>query len=243
MRRLYFLSLLLFIMLLLGGCKGFYYPASVPVPLLQQQGELQADAGLGFDGLSVRGAYAITDHVGVMTGFTYESTKTKIEDADGEHYISSEFYHLGNLGLGYSGPIGTETPFVWEVYAGTRQGDYHYHEPDSVPYDGWMSQYYIQPSIGIRSRFVDVALTMRLINHRVDNINVNFLEPFVTLKLGYKYVKFYTQMGMSFQMLKKHYNRPPSVDSGSNARLYGLPYMLNLGLQLNLFTQDRPSNW
>ena len=234
MRYLYLLWSFISITVLLGGCKGYYNPANIPVPLLKEKGELQLTAGLGNDGFDADAAYALTDHIGLTGGYTYEHAPIKLGF---DYDIGMETYHLGHVGIGYGGISMGKSSFFMEIYGGTRQGYYQFDNFESAKYyDSWISQYYIQPSIGMRSDIFDISFTSRFIYHRVFDIQNFFIEPFITMKLGYKFLKFYTQIGLCMG---------PDLKINDHIVFGDLsypPFLGSFGLQVDLFTGTSPND-
>jgi len=90
---------------------------------------------------------------------------------------------------------------------------------------------FIQPSIGNVSDVFEIAFTPRLVFVHVksplDTLNTYptdpFLEPTLTLKVGWKYIKFVTQFGISLPLVKYTYyiNEPIMFSIGFVGKIPG----------------------
>ena len=92
------------------------------------------------------------------------------------------------------------------------------------------NRYFIQPGIGVKQDFFEASFCTRIAYVDVYDLKSNnpnlrptssiFVEPVLTGRFGYKYVKFFTQFGLSMH----------TIDVLS---LYSLPVILNFGMNLS----------
>ncbi|SES89373.1 hypothetical protein SAMN04487998_0597 [Hymenobacter actinosclerus] len=108
-RAVFLLPLLL---LLLPGCASLYFPPPPQVPLLTQKGEWSAGVHTNASqNTAVQGAYAISDHLGVMGSASFLHTNKKKEAVD---------HDFAELGLGYFTRLPDKR--VLEIYGGYGGG-------------------------------------------------------------------------------------------------------------------------
>ena len=207
------------------GCKTVYVPNTVNVPLLAQAGELRATA----DANNLQAAYAVADGFGVMANGHWERSRTdqaNTSGEDGQGFLAEagagHFRTIGDLlqfeaygGLGY----GSVQHDNWETVNGARN-DYHY----SIK--AW--KVFAQPSLGITRDVVDAAVSLRMVglqpfgvrttNYPIERLRADeladldqrtwgFLEPAITLRAGYKWLKAFVQYGYSWKLNDAPLNR------------------------------------
>jgi hypothetical protein len=206
---------LLFFALVLSGffisCAPAYTPNMVNAPLFSSKGEVQAVIGTGTSGVDPQLAYAITDHVGVMVNASFANRSD-----------TSKNFHKHNfaeLGGGYTTTFGNVGRF--EVYGGGGMGSINAMYKEGI-FDGRSSatfnRFFIQPSIGVVTDVFDGAFTPRLVflnmHNSNDSLKTNpmdlFLEPTITAKVGWKYIKAMFQIGLSVPLneVKNYGNQP-----------------------------------
>lgn len=197
-----FNNLLLVFMTIMSSCGTYYYmPTQQQVPLFNEKNELQAHGGVdehGFHNFQL--AYSINNSFGIQI-----NTLSKNQDGTSRNY--------GNLieaGPGYHYSISKY--FVFETFAGYGKANI-----DNNDLSGHLSfnRVYVNPIIGFHSKYADLAYSMRycyLTYHyhgidpsnshnfdhyweiyNFDNITQDFIEPALTLRLGYKYCKLQGQ--------------------------------------------------
>jgi len=188
-------------------------------------------------------AYAVTDHIGVMLNgqykfpswsstednieYNYKSKKMLIEGGAG-YFMPLE--KLGVLEVYGGGGFGKLT--FNDSYSDTTGGS-------STTYDRYSAntiRFFIQPSIGISSNDLDLAFSTRIVGLKFMNIDTSgytqtdliendisqlnkplymFLEPAITLRFGWKYVKFHVQAIASAKLNSEPLNYSPfSVNMG-----------------------------
>ncbi|RSK32500.1 outer membrane beta-barrel protein [Hymenobacter metallilatus] len=115
---------LLLLLPLLAGCSSLYFPPPPQVPLLTQKGEWSGGLHTNFNqNTAAQGAYAVSDHLGVMgsVSFLHTDKKKRAEDHD-----------FGELGLGYYTRLRDNR--VLEVYGGYGLG--HTKRVERTPAEG-----------------------------------------------------------------------------------------------------------
>ncbi|HTF05339.1 MAG TPA: hypothetical protein VK826_15020 [Bacteroidia bacterium] len=192
------------------SCKSVYHPNAVNTPLFNNAGEIRATVDPG----NVQLAYAVTDHAGIMlNGFRVkENTEDNAIRGRGG---------LVEVGFGYYTRF---RPFVFETYIGGGMGMVHFDETRQEnntttirSFEARGTRFFVQPSFGYTSRFFDVALTPRFVFGKYSNIVTNystqeqidgkfyaidrplwaFIEPALTVRGGYQWIKLQVQFGIS----------------------------------------------
>jgi hypothetical protein len=203
------------VLCLLSGCATYYEPNAHNIPLFQEKGEVrvaaginEGSAGLGHtDGKDFQGAYAVTDHVGVMVNMFFTGNTDDLSGDTGKG-------RLVECGAGYYSPVTDH--FVFETYGGAGLG--------RLTRSGTLGQtsvsarrVFLQPSLGYASRGFDAALSLRVCGltyygipeHSVDD-NGRYMaqelkaagssllaEPALTLRAGWEPIKLQLQAGLS----------------------------------------------
>ncbi|MDQ4139830.1 MAG: hypothetical protein M3142_04830 [Bacteroidota bacterium] len=109
-----FFGLLVSYTWLLSGCSSVYMPNVPNTPMFTQKGEISAGGHATLKGnFSINGAYAVSDHFGVMMNGSRLNNHRKKED----------FRHsLFEVGGGYFTSFGANKSRVLEAYAGIGRG-------------------------------------------------------------------------------------------------------------------------
>ncbi len=220
----------LLVSLTVCACKTVYAPTLPAVPLLRQQGELRATA----EPSNLQVAYGATGHLGLIADGAYRSETQKPKDPSGE----TDKGHGGvvEIGGGWFGHApGLPAWMQLEVYGGAGYGTVH-HEltPSGGPtrtFDASAVKYFIMPTLGVTRTYFDIAGSVRLVG--VDYLSTTtkgymagqadgdgittltdrtwfFVEPVITLRAGYKWVKLQLDLGKSFKLSSSALN----YDSG-----------------------------
>jgi hypothetical protein len=238
-------------MLFLSSCFHYYYiPNSHNVPLFQEKGEVRAAASITNE---IQTAYAITDHFGVMANaffvpLSYQDKEKKgnggggflIEGGAGYFTKLNEnwvFETYGGYGAGN----------VLNIYTNNNP---YWHDGDLPLYKGYtmmnVNRAFLQPSIGYTNMNFDFAVSARLAGLWYTHLKTHGLpadffyakdiammrknvfmqiEPAVTLRGGWKYVKLQGQLGYSGNI--------------NNKPLLQIPFNLNLGIYLSFAQKYR----
>lgn len=218
--KLLFLTPFLIVLLFtLSNCNHYYYaPNSHNVPLFKDKGEARAmvafSAGDEVEAMEFQGAYALTNHIGLMANGFYVNSETSSEYGKGPYieFGSGYFRSLNDL-------------FIVEGYGGAGWGKSRhlygptYHTPyDKMTASASFSKFFIQPSIGLTTPGFDIALSTKLsgvnfqkITHSsnlyegidyelayLKNHKFSLLfEPALTIRGGWKHIKLQLQGGLS----------------------------------------------
>jgi hypothetical protein len=237
-----FIVLAAITMLAFQSCKIMYTPNMQNVPLFQERNEIRATIGVS----DFQGAYAITNHMGVMLNGQYKNPKWKLTTGNREYNYKSN-KSLVEAGTGYFMGLGESG--VFEVWGGGGVGkvtfDRSYSDSNSTTmtdqYSANTSRFFIQPSIGLTTKNFDFAFSMRFAGLKFSNIDTtgytpdglliedlsnldkplySFFEPAITLRAGKEYVKFHLQAIWSIKM--------------NEDRLNYIPFTVNFGAHINI---------
>lgn len=219
------LTLFFLALLWLSSCKTAYYPTTHNSPMLNNKGEFQISGILGTGNLELQTAYAITNNIGIMVNGSYfnEDREIKIDDEVSEITLT---HNLIEAGVGYFTKFGGLGKF--EVFAGGGVGNVpaNFREITYV-FDGTqtdkMTKFFVQPSVGIGSDFLDFSGGVRISGITMNKQLVVFAEPELSIKLGYKNVRFVASMGLSLP-----------VNNIDNLTWNYNPLIIGLGIQINL---------
>ena len=226
---------------LLSSCSHYYYmPNAHNVPLFKEKNEYRATVALGggkeTNTTEVQAAYSVTDNVAVMANFMA---------AQGGKKTSSNWArgYYADAALGYYKPL--DDYMVFEVYGGFGLSSQH-HQYGGYGSGGNVdlnfSKLFVQPSFGVSFEKLDVALSTRIgqvyffemtsegiLNssteiYSLGEITANrtsyLLEPALTVRGGWKYLKLQIQLGLA-----QNLNNPGLKFEKMN---------LNFGLHLSL---------
>ena len=201
------------------ACAPIYVPNVINAPLLSNKNELQASINTGTSGFDPQIAYAVTDNIGIMLNGSFKDSKSD----------SLEDYHkhqFGEIGIGYYKKLDENARF--EVFTGFGYGKIKAYTEfaflnDYVNLESY--RFFIQPDIGITNKIIDASFSTRFIVFNTINNNINynrmFLEPALTFRVGYKYIKFSVQVGYSFALSSSIINYEPFIFSiGLHAKLF-----------------------
>jgi len=215
-----------------ASCSIEYYPTTYNAPLFTGMEQFESNISWGTSGYDAQIAFAPINHFGFIATGSYADRNSSSEFDDNSTDIDHDFHkHLfGEMGLGYFTGIGSKGAF--EIFGGYGRGRTEGYYDDSwdsnSPYDkATYSKYFIQPEIGITNKVFEGALVTRLsmidMNSKINNYNTTalFMEPGIVMKVGYEYVKFYTQFGFSFP-----------IDADNDYRRYNYSFF-NVSVGLN----------
>lgn len=211
--------------ILFASCSPEYVPNMVNSPMFSNAGEFQATIATGNSNFDAQTAVAITDNIGFMVNGSYgNETNDSTDDFHKHSFIEA--------GIGYYEKIGTKGRY--EVYGGYGFGkvDGYFENAlfDEVITDARYNRFFVQPGIGVSTGIYDGSFSPRFVLVQMDPKGANFpstqydafFEPVITSKIGYKYVKFIIQFGVS-------------VPIGDQAPTYEHErFIFNFGLNLNL---------
>lgn len=228
--------------MLFSACNVAYIPNRHNVPLMEEKG----DASISISTTNLQGAYAISDHMAVM-GNVYFRENSWENNPDSNTTLTMDYQanrFLGELGIGYYKPLSDNA--VFELYGGGGLGNIGFELEDSNPlydreYKANIQKLFIQPDIGFHSEYFDFVFSTRFsllnfydvdtTNYTIPNLDSDnlynldkqpyiFLEPALTLRFGYKFIKAYTQAIVATKL------NPEQI----NYRSFGV----NVGIELDL---------
>ena len=110
----YFLSIFVVTSIFLSSCSSVYMPNVPNTPMLTKQGEFSGGGHVSLKGnTSINGAYAVSDHVGLLFSGSVMNNKRRTKD----------FTHkIIEIGGGYFNTFGPDNNRIIEVYAGVGKG-------------------------------------------------------------------------------------------------------------------------
>lgn len=230
------------VVLMVSACNVAYIPNKHNVPLMQYKG----DASVSISTTNLQAAYAVSDHLAVMGNVYFrqnswenspDSNNTMVWD-----YQANRF--LGEAALGYYQSLGKDG--VFEVYGGGGLGSIRFTLDDQNPafskeYQASMVKAFIQPDIGYKSEYFDAVFSTRLSYIGFSNVDTTnytpaglvsdnlfnldkhpyfFVEPAITLRFGYRFIKAYAQGILAAKLNQEDINY----------RSFGI----NVGIELDL---------
>lgn len=165
--------LLILVVFGFASCSPAYYmPNNVNVPLFKEKGETQAQAHIGtaekFNSAGINVAHAIGRSSALMFNASGFNTNSDITIYTGNttgnnlNYDSKNRAVMAEVGAGLFKPFGKDSIFIFETYAG--YGLYSINRAlntyQSVAYK--IHRPFVQPSIGIRYKIVEVSYGLRM---------------------------------------------------------------------------------
>lgn len=222
----FLISTILFLVIIfsLNSCAPAYTPNVVNVPLLTNKNEVQASLSVGTSGTDAQLAYALTNHIGLMTNWNYRNNRTDTSDS----------YHYHNFiegGIGYYTSFSSQGRF--ELYGGYGFGNVDiFYDLTSTILQAKFKRLYVQPNFGFSSSYFDIGFSPRLVyvimkpsSLQYSTINRFFIEPTETMRLGFKTFYFTSQFGFAI----------PLNLSESGSWFKFKPLIISLGIQIKLF--------
>jgi len=208
------------------SCSPVYYaPNTHNVPLLQKKNEGVVGLHVADQRGELQAAFALTDRLGIMMNVAAIHPKND-EDGDGGKGDIFEF------GGGYFGVL--RGKFMFESYAMLGFGNLENHFPSTLaanPFTtgkikGQFLRYAVQPSIGFKSSYFDAALSLRMaelhyskisgnltfgsedqVQYLEDHKNHFLLEPALTVRGGFDYLKLQIQLGLSHNLTTPNFRQ------------------------------------
>ncbi len=235
------------------GCHIFYFPNVHNVPTLREKGEFRATLTPS----DANAAYAITDNIAIVGGAQFRTSKWTASWSDSMEYNYVNKKNLFELGLGYYKPLGDAAVFEVYGGGGfgkvTFDRDWATKVGGTVIYSQTlganMTKWYLQPSLGMTNENLDIAFSCRLAgisfpsldtsNYTVYELNElellyltgtthMFLEPALTIRVGYKYIKVHGQIIYATKL--------------SSDPIGYVPLSINMGVQVTLAPRFRGGN-
>jgi hypothetical protein len=211
-----------------ASCAPAYIPNVANTPLLTGKNDLNLAIYTGTAGFDAQGSFAINDNIGFMVNGSWAD---RTNDST-ENYHKHAFFEAAP---GYFTRFGNSG--VVEIYGGYGYGwvDSYYDVGFFTNYaDAIMNRFFIQPGVGVVTDIFDGSFSSRVVMITISQDQVSetgyFLEPVLTGKLGYKYVKFVAQLGLSVPF------------NSEKITFEYQPFMISLGMQINLGTIIKHAN-
>lgn len=204
------------IMLVFSSCAPAYIPNVVNTPMLSNKGETQIAVYTSTSGFDPQAAYGVTDNLAVMVNGSFANRTDS-------NYHKHSFVELGGGYYEKLGDLG-RVEFFGGFGFGNIKADYENNLWSSfTAVDN--TRLFLQPGIGITSEFIDLSFASRAVYVRLMGGNKTgdgfFIEPVLTGKLGYRYVKGVMQLGFS-------------VPLGRELEFEYQPILFSLGLQVDI---------
>ena len=211
--------LLVCAVVVISGCSPIYYaPNTLNVPMIREKGQVVVSAHRGDHGsFNFQGAYSPKQNWAVTAdGFwAEEGTSSSIKGSG----------HMINGGAGYYRPLNSH--FMWDTYGilgfGSVENSFSQRDVSSS-----FVRYGVQPSIGFQSKYFDAFVATRIVGlgyfHTTGSeaIEVQYLkdtrtqfllEPAVTIRGGYDFVKAQFQLGHSHNMTNSNFKQDEDIVS------------------------------
>ncbi len=150
----------LFILALMSSCAPLYLSGTRNTPLFKEQGEAQISGYLSAAGVEGQVAYALTDNIAMIGGYSYANQK---KTSNGAEYTRKN--GIGEIGLGYYNRTRTSRYEIFAGYSfgeGTSSDVYYFILPVETVTTAKMKRFFIQPSIGSNNRNVNLSFTPRI---------------------------------------------------------------------------------
>ncbi|NBA85756.1 hypothetical protein GVN16_08300 [Emticicia sp. CRIBPO] len=201
---------------LISGCQPNYYiPNTQNVPLLTSKGETSLTLSGNTNQVEFLGAYAAGNHFGIQLNGGLIKPFNQNKEAGGSG-------KLIEAGLGYFKEM--ENNLVFETYGLFGLGSVENHFPsskssattDQETISAGLRRFGVQPVLGFKTKYFQIAGSARLVNLSYYNISGNhvyenelqttyleknrssfLIEPAVTVKGGVENVKFQFQLASS----------------------------------------------
>lgn len=236
-----------FLISFLSSCSWIYYvPNKQNVTLFKQKNEFEANLALAtgeqYAGLEMQAAYSITNHIAIQGNYFSWFA------------IDNSFGFIAEAAPGYFTSLGDK--FVFETYAGIGRGHSFYPLGEIIPSETnvlevQFDRYFIQPGIGFTTNNFDIAFSTRfcVVDYfgkkpyawtanddfteiSAEQLNQFYtLDPALTIRLGFRNVKF------QFQTLYVY-----SIESKFENGIFYDRWNINLGIQLSFGGHFNP-NW
>ncbi len=203
-RILYILILLLALVFI--SCSREYYPTAVNAPFFSQAGEFEASILTGNSGADLHLAYAVADQFALMANGSYADRK---DDENNTFFEDSHKHIFGEFGVGYFLP--SENSFRFEFYGGYGMGQMEgtYSSSSSYFYDtdeAFYRKIFLQPQVGVSNDVFEGGISTRFTSIIMSSPDVGrddtgfFVQPVFISKVGYKYIKFIGEIGLSIPL-------------------------------------------
>jgi len=165
----------------MASCAPTYYkPKTINVPLLETKNDAQISAHIN-EGINIQGAYAVSDNIGLTIDFFDFNNKVKTENSNGSKSRSKYTYRSAELGIGYFKNLNNRLYFeVYGIGGIGKLSKFSNAQPTEYyePAFGQISSNYtllgIQPSFGVKWKYLELAYSMRLLRTNFYNTEGNY---------------------------------------------------------------------
>ena len=214
------------------------------VPLFKEKNEVRATLGIS----NYQAAYAVTDHVGIMINGQYKKPTWSLTTGGTKYQYESK-KTLIEGGAGYFSPIDKSGIVEIYAGGGIGNVSFDRSFSDTLggpstsynKYSARTTRLFVQPSFGFSTDIIDIAISARFVGLKFSNIDTSgyspavleendlsqldkpfymFLEPAITFRVGWEYVKFHMQAMLSYKLNEESIN--------------AYPFMMNIGLNINI---------
>ena len=224
-----------------------YIPNTSNVPTLLKQGDSEISISTGSNGWDAQMATAVTNNLGVMVNGSFADNTNRNRKSYHKHHFTEVGLGYTYL-LNKENIEGNNMKYFISVFAGGGAGkskglveftEFFGNDTIVNSLEGDYTRFFFQPYIGMSNNRMSLFFSTRVSRVSFSEINYDldwastynqkgpgdniFYEPTVTFKIGGKYFKFFTQMGLSLG----HYG---NTSSGFKQR----PLIGIIGIQGNL---------
>lgn len=225
----------LFALLLLSSCAPVYVPNIRNSPMFTKAGEVQAafQVGNGYEG---QAAVSVTNHIGIMTNYSYINRDRYNSDKK-NGYLK---HHLFEGGIGY---FRNTSDMFFEVFAGYGKGEgssydtYAFFGTSTVQATGKYQRYFLQPAFGLNKKAMNVSFVPRFslvdftefsdenISYKDTKPGYLFFEPAVIGRVNMTNHFFFTFQGGASVPLDEIYfdHRSLQFSAGFGLKFGGIP--------------------
>jgi len=216
--------------ILLQSCSSMYIPSVRSIPLLENKGEFQGEAGVSVNSVYVNGSYAFSDNIAAAISgnmsygnfsdyYDLYTSKSEPERGVGGFYTpihdsKGQFNHrYGEVSVGKINMLPSSTSRRLELFGGAGIGratdvDLDYFRSDYCSFFG-------QGNFGLKKRVVETGVSIRLayslFNYAIDRhdhsevlfqskFNAIHMEPMGFTRLGGGNVKFVFRYGFNLAL-------------------------------------------
>lgn len=215
------ITILIAVLITMSSCAPIYVPNVINTPTINQKYDFQGNFNIGVSGFDPQLAYAFSDQFALMVNGSFYNYSN-------DSSVNFRSHYYGEAGIGYYKKM-TKT-FLVSVYAGAGFGHIN-TSYTSILFNSFANvmnnKIFISPSLGYNTEFLDFIFSPRTSYVRVfdplgNSQSILFIEPALTLKYGFKYIKTVTQLGLSIPLI----NGEASFDYS--------PFIFSVGIQTNL---------
>jgi hypothetical protein len=199
------------LLFIFSGCATVYVPNAAHTPLMEEQGEVHVSAHFGINGGDLQLGYALTDQFGMIGSISARESTNQDGEKTGEHTfgeagvvwfpgIHNRFKNEFLAGIGLGNAMG-ESSFSFM----NNEGVY-----EKRAARGDFTRFFVQSNTALTSSVVTTGFATRLAYVNFYNYELTgslqtignktsalFFEPALFVKLGFRNVKFESQVGFS----------------------------------------------